>query len=233
MTATAVSGPAVKGHVDHRHTWETPKAILVGGIFKELDGLLDSLRTMRSAGATSDVIGFAIPLGGDPTTPEGVASLKLPRGRRRFDVLQAILDFIDPHRPPAEIAQLRRGQNTVLATPILGNLKDWLVGVRTFRVPVTEQPDGGVWVLGRPNHAAAVAGAEGAAAGGFRGALAALGIPKQHIPTFAKRLGNGECIMTTCETDKGRANRDERIIRKNGADLVFKELIFSERRKQT
>ena len=101
--------------------------------------------------------------------------------------------------------------------------------MHTFRVPLDDRPGSGTWVLGRPNHASAVAGSEGAALGGAAGALSALGIPAQYIPTFGERLAAGECLFTTCETDVGRVERDLRSMRKHGAANLFKSVVAGQR----
>ena len=76
---------------------------------------------------------------------------------------------------------------------------------------------GGVWVLGRPNHAAALGGARGAARGGAAGALASLGIPEEHLEDYIKRLFDGQTLLTTCETDDGRVQRDDKLMAKHHA----------------
>ena len=195
----------------------SPRSAIVAGTFRDLDGALGVMRALRSAGATEDIIGFAIPLPGDPTSPDALETLIPPKRRRRFDPIGLAMTILDPHRPPPEYRTLIRGRNSVLARPLLGNLSGWLVGVQEFRVPDPNSPDGGVWVLGRPNHAAAVGGARGAARGGAAGALASLGIPEDHLEDYVKRLFDGQTILTVCETDEGRVQRDEKLMKKHGA----------------
>src|SRR4051794_22721117 len=146
-------------------------------------------------GATEDVIGFATPLPGEPADPATLETLLAKRRRRRFDPVGLTLAILDPHRPPPEYRTLTRGQNSVLARPLLGNLWGWLIGVQEFHVPNSNSPNGGVWVLGRPNHAAALGGARGAARGGAAGALAALGIPEEHLEDYIKRLFEGQTLL--------------------------------------
>jgi hypothetical protein len=193
-----------------------PRSAVIAGTFKELDGALAVMRALRRAGATEDIIGFATPLPGDPTNPDTLETLIPPR-RRRFDPVGLAMVIIDPHKPPPDYRTLIRGQNSVLARPLLGKLWGWLIGVQEFRVPDPNSPDGGVWVLGRPNHAAAVGGARGAALGGSAGALASLGLPESLIPEYLGRLFDGQTILTLCETDEGRVQRDYKLMGKHGA----------------
>lgn len=223
--------------IDRRHAYRAPsrvpRGIVDGGTFADLDGLLGSLRALRATGATEDVLGFAIPLSGDPWSPEGLAVLPATQRKRRFDALAWLLDVIDPHRPPPDVATWRRGRNTYLARPVLGDdLWRWILGVYPFRVPMDDHPAGGVWILGRPNHASAVAGTEGAALGGVAGALSTLGVPAQYIATYGERLAAGDCLLTTCETDEGRSERDLKIMRKRGGQHLFKSVVAAERRVQ-
>ena len=236
MTASVTDAAAAAEPVDHPPAYRAtavPRGVITGGTFAELDGLLSALRALRAAGTTEDVLGFAIPLPSDPWSPEGLATLPSTQRKPRFDIVGWLWDVIDPHRPPPDTATWRRGYNTYLARPVLGQeLWRWIVGVKTFRVPLDDQPGEGVWVLGRPNHAAALAGVEGGALGGAAGALSALGIPSQHIATFAERLAAGECLFTTCETNVGRVERDLQMMRKRGARHLFKSAIHAQRRVQ-
>jgi hypothetical protein len=202
---------------------EAARAALVGGLFDGPDGLLPALRALRAAGATNDVVGLAIPLSGDPTEPDAeifALTLGTAPQRRRIDVLGALMTFIDPHRPRVELNGWTRDRTGVLAQSLLSDLNRWLVGVLTFRVP---GPDGGpgVWVLGRPNHAAAVQGFREGAIEGPTGALASFGIPRARAWHYAERLIAGASILTTCETDAGRVRRDRSILEKHGARDVF------------
>jgi hypothetical protein len=195
----------------------SPRSAVVGGAFKELDSALDVMRAVRSAGSTEDIVGFATPLPGDPDAPDALETLVVPGRKRGFSLLRWIMTGIDPHQPGPDYRALTRGRNSVLTRPLLGDLSRWLVGVYGFRVPDPNSPDGGVWVLGRPSHAAALGGAGGAALGGAVGALASLGIPEEHIQDYIKRLFDGQTILTLCETDEGRVQRDDRLMAKHGA----------------
>jgi hypothetical protein len=195
----------------------------VGGLFDGPDGLLPALRALRGAGATNDVVGLAIPLSGDPSDPDAeVYALSASSGprRKRIDVLDVLMTIVDPHRPRVELNGWARDRTGVLAASLLQDLNRWLVGVLTFRVP---GPDGGpgVWVLGRPNHAAAVQGFRDGAQEGPTGAMASFGIPRGRAWHYAERLAAGASVLTTCETDDGRARRDRGILEKNGARDVF------------
>ncbi|HEV2123320.1 MAG TPA: hypothetical protein VGW38_11165, partial [Chloroflexota bacterium] len=179
-----------------------------------VEGLTSALKALRAAGATEDVVGFAIPVEGHPSEggirPKGPINVR----RRRFDIGGYLLDVIDPHRPVKATDNWARGRNGAIAKTVLGKLTRWLVGVHTFRVPL---PEGSVWVIGRPNHASAIQGLRGDAQGGAAGALASVGVPVDLSAEFAERLAAGECIVTTCETDEGRWNRDRRILERAGA----------------
>jgi hypothetical protein len=218
---------AVLERLEAARAISAPTATIVGGTFADLDAMLGVMRALRSSGSTEDILGFAIPLEGDPTTPEGLAALANRPVRQRFDLIRAIRTILDPHEPPPDLASVRRGQNSILATPFLGSLTKWLVGVSTFRIPGDAPGDEGTWVLGRPNHAAAVAGLYGAAQGDRAGALASIGLPLDVHREFGERLECGESVLTTCETDEGRARRDEAWMRKRGAAAVFRRLVVS------
>ncbi len=205
-----------------------PRAIVVGGTFDDAGRLSETIAALRRAGRSEDVVGLAVPLPGDPETPEVVARIVQQRRRPRFDPIGFLITVIDPHRPPPDAATLQRGQNSILATLVLGKIAGWLVGVKPFRIPIEQAPEGGVWVLGRPNHAAALAGMEGAATGGTRGALAAIGIPDELAEAFASHLLAGNAVLTTCETDQGRAQRDQQLLRRHGAANLFEFPIFLE-----
>jgi hypothetical protein len=198
-----------------------PAASVAGGAFKTMDGLLAVLRGLRAARATEDIVGFAIPLEADPTTAEGLETILAAHRRRGFNPIEWLLDVIDPHRPPPSPAALMAGYNSILTPFLLGDLSRWLVGVKTFRIPLEQAPGGGVWVLGRPNHAAAIAGATGAALGGAAGALASLGLPADQLEAFAERIAAGQPVLTVCSTDEGRIEQAVRLMRKQGAEGIF------------
>ena len=122
-----------------------PRAAIVGGAFKDLDDALAVMRALRGTllsgyGATEDVIGFATPLPGEPADPATLETLLAKRRRRRFDPVGLTLAILDPHRPPPEYRTLTRGQNSVLARPLLGKLWGWLIGVQEFHVPNPNSP---------------------------------------------------------------------------------------------
>ena len=195
-----------------------PRSAIIAGAFKELDGALDVIRAVRSAGSTPDIVGIATPLAGDPNSPDALETLVVPRqSKRRFDPIKWLMTAIDPHPGVPTYQTLTKGQNSVLARPLLGDIGRWLIGVRPFRVPDPNAPGGGVWVLGRPNHAAALGGAAGAALGGAVGALASLGLPEDHMQDYIQHLFAGETILTLCETDEGRVQRDYKLMGKHGA----------------
>lgn len=207
---SAAVSPSVRGIV-------TARGYMTVAIVPTVEALTSVLKALRSAGATEDVVGFAIPVEGDPAEggirPMGPISVR----RRRFDLGEYLLDVIDPHRPVGATDNWARGRNGAIAKAVLGKLTRWLVGVHTFRVPL---PEGSVWVVGRPNHASAIQRLRGDALGGAAGALASIGVPVDIFAEFAERLAAGECIVTTCETDEGRWNRDRRILERAGATLI-------------
>lgn len=209
-----------------------PRAIVVGGLFPTPEGPVRVMRSLRRSGVTGDTVGLAIPLVGDPADPTSVTAVT-ERPPRRFDLLGYLMVVLDPHRPAPDYATLTRGQNSALTRPILGDLATWLVGVKTFRIPAVmtgeEKDDGtsGVWVLGRSNHAAAVAGAEGADIGGAIGAMSGLGLSSDLAEAYAKHVIGGACLLTTCQTDEGRARRDLQLMRKHGATKTFERPITS------
>ena len=193
------------------------RASIIAGAFADVEGATAVIRAVRSAGSTEDIVGIALPLAGDPHSPDALETL-LPQARKRkFNLGRWLMTVIDPHQPPPDYQRLTKGRNSILARPLLGEIAEWLVGVQEFRVPDPNSPDGGVWVLGRPNHAAAVSGAAGAALGGAVGALAALGLPEEHMQDYIGRLFQGQTILTLCETDDGRTKRDYNLMGRHGA----------------
>lgn len=210
----------------------TPRAYFVAALFPSSDGVVGAMRALRSAGRTEDTLGFAIPLDGDPTTADVRLRGYVP-AKRRMSPLDFVLTVIDPHRPGPSYQQLIAGQNSMMAEPVLGDLAHWVIGVHPFRVPLGPEPESGTWVLGRPNHAAAVAGVEGAAHGGAVGALAALGLQDaQYIEECAARLAAGLSLLTSCETDIGRASGDRKIFVKHGGTAVHETTIYQGHRIQ-
>jgi hypothetical protein len=195
------------------------------------------MRALRRSGAAGDTVGFAIPLPGDPDDPNTLERLA-DRRPKRFSLLGYLKVVIDPHTPPPEYRTLIAGQNSSLTRLVLRDMAGWVAGVKTFRIPPTltgkaskaEATQGGVWVLGRSNHAAAVAGSEGGDQGGALGVLTSIGVPSELVRGYAERIAGGEVLFTTCQTDTGRAQRDAKWLRKHGAADVFERVIASPRR---
>jgi hypothetical protein len=207
MSAAVADASSVTGVV-------TSRAFLIVASMPTIESLVNALKAFRSAGATEDVVGFAIPVEGDPSEGGIRPMVPITGRRRRFNAGEFLLMAIDPHRPEGLPDRWALGRNGVIAKTVLGDLTRWLVGVHMFRVPLSERS---VWIIGRPNHAAAVQGLRGDALGGTAGALATVGVPVELAPAYANRLAAGECIVTTCETDEGRRHRDRRILVKAGA----------------
>ncbi|MGH2350163.1 MAG: hypothetical protein ACRDJN_00935 [Chloroflexota bacterium] len=237
---TVLERPSPTPRVSFTSPVAAPRATVVGGLFRAVDGPIKVMRALRAAGNSSDIVGLAIPLPGDPSDPETLDNLTPPR-KQGFDVLGYVLTVVDPHRPPPDYATLIRGQNSPLTRFFLGDLATWLVGIKSFRIPsiltgsLHDPGAGGVWVLGRSNHAAIVAGAGGGERGGAIGVLASFGLDDKDealISAYAQRIIGGECLLTTCETDAGRAKRDARLLRKHGAADLFERPIISPRREQ-
>lgn len=216
-----------------------PLATVLGGLFPDVQGPIKIMRALRGAGTSGDTMGLAVPLPGDPDDPQTMQRLIPPR-RRAFDPVGYLMVVLDPHRPPPTFQSLTWGQNAPLTRRLLGDLANWLAGVKTFRIPAVPAgtdgaaagDDHGVWVLGRPNHAAAVAGAEGGALGGSVGALAAFGVPLDLGVAYAQRVIGGAVLLTTCETDEGRTKRDRKLMRKHGGVEIFERVIVAPHRQQ-
>jgi len=216
-----------------------PEATVVGGLFPRIEGPLKVMRALRRAGTSGDTVGFAIPLPGDPSDPATLEHLHRPPAKR-FDPVRYFMVVLDPHKPPPSYHSLVAGQNATLTQYFLGDLASWVSGVKTFRIPAAlagadehsadQAAAGGTWVLGRPNQSAAVAGWEGSDVGGILGALATIGVPADLAAAYAGRIAAGEVLLTTCETDAGRARRDQTWLMKNGATGVFTRVILSPRR---
>lgn len=199
----------------------TSHAYVIGGLFTTVQDLADALRALRAARRTEDVVGLAIPLEGDDPA-DGVVRTR--RGdaaaKRRFSLGEFLLTAIDPHRQREWTAGWAPGKNAGLAVELLGDLTRWLVGIQPMKihdVPGGEE----VWVLGRPNHAAAIQKVAGDSHEGYVGILATLGVPLDYAALCAQRLVAGDCLLTTCETDLGRTRSDARIMRRHGAAHVF------------
>ena len=215
-----------------------PEATIVGGLFSSVEGPQKGMRAMRGKGTAGDAVGLAVPLPGDPDDPETLARLA-DRPRKRFDPVSYLKAVVDPHSPPAEFRALIAGQNAPMTRLLLSDLANWISGVKTFRIPPSEVGDvskeatqGGVWVLGRSNHAAAVAGLDGAEVGGYLGVLAGIGVQAPLAQAIAERIAGGEVLLTACETDAGRAARDKKWMRKYGGADLFEWVVVSPRRGQ-
>ncbi|HEX2514381.1 MAG TPA: hypothetical protein VH257_06715 [Chloroflexota bacterium] len=214
-----------------------PEATIVGGLFSSVEGPQKVMRAMRSKGTAGDAVGLAVPLPGHPDDPQTLAKLADQRPRKRFDLVGYLKAVVDPHSPPAEFRALIAGQNAPMTRLLLSDLANWISGVKTFRIPPSEVGDvskeatqGGVWVLGRSNHAAAVAGLDGAEMGGYLGALAGIGVQAPLAQVIAERIAGGEVLLTACETDAGRAARDKKWMRKFGGADLFEWVVVSPRR---
>ncbi len=196
----------------------TSRAFLIGGLMPSVESLAEALQGIRAAGHTADVVGFAIPLDGEPSA--GVVRVRQDAvQQKRFDLMEFLLTALDPHRPSGwQGGRFAPGRNAPLAYDFLGNLVRWLVGIQTFQIHNAAGEED-VWVLARPNHAAAMHKVTGDSHEGYRGMLATLGVPGSVAAEFAARLAEGYCILTTCETDEGRKERDLKIMRKAGVDV--------------
>lgn len=204
-----------------------PIAEVVVGLFTHPGQLLDALKALRalpSAASSGDIVGFAIPLEGEPDSATvRVRGWEQPK---KFDLMTFVLDLIDPHRPTHQLDGWTRGKSGPLAAAVLGDLTHWLVGVKTFRLPGPDGAGSGVWLLARSNQAATVHGFTGGAAEGAAGALATLGVPRERVAEVAEKLIRGYCLITLCENDLGRVARDRRIIEKHGAvDITRHEIV--------
>jgi hypothetical protein len=231
---TAVANPAVRKADPNPASPAIPTTIhawVVGGLFPGPEGAVAALRKLRSEGATNDVAGLAVPLDGDPTAPDSTVAAVGAQTDAKPSLLERLLAMIDPHPPRVRPSGWARERVGYLAQVILGDLVRWLGGYFTFRIPA---PDGGpgVWVLGRPNHAAAVQGVRAGAEEGPAGAMAAFGVPASLAASYAAAVIGGQTLLTTCETDPGRVARDAKILRRNGARDMFEQplpLAYGER----
>ncbi len=203
----------------------TSHAYLVGGLLPSVSALTGALSALRSTGQTEDVVGFAIPLAGDDPDAGIVRELRAESGavqpKRRFDLMGFLMMAMDPHgQRQGWKLRWAPGRNVRVAVDVLGNLTRWLVGIHTFKVN-NARGDEDVWVLGRPNHAAAMHKLAGDAHEGAAGMLATLAVPASAATEVAAALAAGYCLLTTCETDENRMKRDLKILRKAGATQVF------------
>ncbi len=194
----------------------TVRAFLVGAVFADTSGLTQSLAAIRSTGTASDIVGFAVPLPGDPTddavAAEVVGRITAPAGFAAWVRL-----VIDPHAPTSPTYRDQvAGRNVPLAYAILGDVAEWVGATGYMRVG--RQDGASAWVLGRPNHASAVQGGIGTLRGD---ALATVGVPLALRDAFRNLVVSGNSVLTTCETDPGRASRDADIFRRHGGRATF------------
>jgi hypothetical protein len=204
----------------------TSRAYVVGGLLPSVADLAGALRALRATGQTEDVVGFAIPLEGDDPDAGIVRELRTgddatPR-KRGFDLMRFLAVAMDPHGDSRRRWQLRwaPGRNVRVAVEVLGDLTRWLVGIHAFKIHDARGEED-VWVLGRPNHAAAMHKLAGDAREGARGVLATLAVPGDAAAEVGAALTAGYCLLTTCETDENRMKRDLKILRRAGAIQVF------------
>ena len=86
----------------------TSRAILVGGLMPSVTDLAAALRALRGLARTEDVVGFAIPLEGDPSERR-VRPLAGPVAKPRFDLMEFLMTAIDPHRRTARFGRWAPG----------------------------------------------------------------------------------------------------------------------------
>ena len=211
----------------NRHSADAPvvtsRGYVAGALFPSVDGLAAALRSLRSAGRTEDVVGLLIPLEGDDPAEGIVRTRRDPAPAPRFNLVDFLMTALDPHRPSGWDSGWAPGKNAGAAVDLLGDLTRWLVGIQAVRLHGTPGVEP-FWVLGRPNHAAAIHKIPGDSKEGFVGMLATYAIVESLAPYVAERLAAGDCVLTTCESDLNRARNDERIMKKAGAIQVFDRL---------
>ena len=194
----------------------TVRALIVGAAFTDRAGLRNSLATIRATGTASDIVGFAVPLPGDPrdeaVAAEVVGMMAAPTGFGAWVRL-----VLDPHAPTSPTYREQvAGRNVPLAYAILGDVAEWVGAAGYMRVH--GEKGASTWVLGRPSHATAVQGGTGSLKGD---ALATVGVPLALRDAYRDLVLSGNCVLTTCETDPGRASRDAKIFRRNGGRATF------------
>jgi hypothetical protein len=205
----------------------TSRAYLSGALLPSVDALLSAIKALRATGSTEDVVGLAIPLAGDPNGGEAMVRTRreVDQGKKKFNLIEFLMTAIDPHGQGRRRARWRLGpgRNVGTASEIMGNVTRWMVGIQTFRIPLPEPvgDETALWVLARPNHAAAIHKLEGDSHEGYVGMMATLGVPASVAAEFVRKLEAGDCLLTTCETDPGRARRDQNIMRRAGATSMF------------
>jgi len=200
----------------------TVRALVVGAAFADHAGLRHALSAIRATGTASDIIGLAVPLPGDPRdeaiADQVVAMMAQPKGFGSW-----LRMVIDPHAPttPTYREQVA-GRNVPLAYAILGDVADWVGATGYMRVVGPDSPS--TWILGRPNHATSVHGGMGSVKGD---ALSTIGVPTAQREAFRALVVSGKSVVTTCETDPGRASRDADLFRRYGGSATFVHPIAS------
>lgn len=193
----------------------TVRACVIGATFTTISQVQQALKAVRATGTAGDIVGFAIPLPGDPKDPavaaQVIGEMIVPRGIGAW-----FMTVLDPHKPLPTYAEQVSGRNVPLAHAVLGDLTNWIGAAGYMRVPVAGRDP--VWIVGRPNHAVSVQGGNGVGRGD---ALVTIGIPAAQLEAFRGAIADGLCVVTTCETDPGRAERDASIMRRAGARSVF------------
>ena len=207
-----------------RHSGDEPvvtsRGYVAGALFPSVASLAAALRALRSAGRTEDVVGLLIPLEGEDPDEGIVRNRRDAAPARRFNLGEFLMTALDPHRPAGWRAGWAPGKNSGTSVDLLGDLTRWLVGIQAVRLHGTPGVEP-FWVLGRPNHAAAIHKVLGDSQEGLVGMLATYGVVESLAPYVAERLAAGDCVLTTCESDANRAKNDERIMKKAGAIQLF------------
>ena len=201
----------------------TSRGFVAGALFPSVEALAAALRSLRDAGRTEDVVGLLIPLEGDDPSEGIVRTRRDPAPPRGFNLVEFLMTALDPHQPSGWEGGWAPGKNSGIAVELLGDVTRWLIGIQAVRlhgVPGGEP----LWVLGRPNHAAAIHKVPGDSREGLVGMLATYGVVESLAPHVAERLAAGDCVLTTCESDANRARNDERIMKKAGAVRLFDRL---------
>ena len=210
-----------------RHSDDVPvvtsRGYVSGALFPSVASLAAALRALRGAGRTEDVVGLLIPLEGDDPDAGIARTRRDPLPPRGFNLVEFLMTALDPHRPSGWQAAWAPGKNASAAVELLGDLTRWLVGIQAVRIHGTPSVEP-LWVLGRPNHAAAIHKVLGDSQEGLVGMLATYAVSESLAPYVAERLAAGDCVLTTCESDANRAQNDERIMKKAGAIQIFERL---------
>ncbi len=198
------------------------RAYLVGAAFDGHRQVRGALADIRATGTAADIVGVAIPMPGDPRR-EDVAGDVISRIEEPRGLVPWLRLVIDPHRPTFPTFQEQvSGRNVPLAYAVLGDLADWIGAAGYMRVHGVDGAS--TWILGRPNHAASVQGGSGPNNGDV---LATIGIPEAQRAAYRALVIGGQCVVTTCETDPGRARRDAQVLRRHGGQATFVEPIMA------